>query len=819
MIIVGIVGVNAIVISAVILGDSVSALGEMYDTGGERIKTLQELDKGIAHFRTLCLKHMNSENAQDMDTLNTELKQIKRNIETMLPSLYSNKVHLRQNTLQEVSHLKQAINAYFTEITEAILLSADFEKEQAFKLLTDAEVQHLSVLQNTIQSLTRHAFEDISASRDNLMAAANRNLHITIIIGILGGIVLLSMAFYVTRRTSQRLADLLAWSERIALGDLSTLQTHDSTDEVGQLTHAMHGMVENISRGRLALEAAKKGAESVAKELQLYANAFESSGDAMLISDKNNLIVDINASFTRQTGYGLHEVRGKDPGMLSSGKTPKAVYQDMWNSLQTSGYWQGELWDRKKCGEVYPKWASISVIRNNQQEAIFYIASFSDISERKANEARIDYLAHHDALTGLINRYNLENRLGQALLSAHRNQLPMAVMFIDMDRFKTINDTLGHHVGDQLLIEVSHRLRDSVRESDIVARLGGDEFVVALTNINSELDAAPVSEKILRVLGQPYTIAGKVLHSSPSIGIAIFPTDGGDGATLMKNADTAMYHAKERGRNNVQFFTSAMNAAAHERLTLENDLRYALKEGQLSLHYQPQVCAIDGKSCGVEALARWFHPVLGYIPPLKFIPIAEESGLIETLGRWVLGEACRQMSAWQAEGILGIRIAVNLSAQQLRAPGLVQSVAEILAHHHLKGSDLELEITESIAMENPERAIGQLQALRDMGVQLAIDDFGTGYSSLSYLKRLPIQVLKLDRSFVHDIDTNVNDAEISAATLALAHTLGLKVVAEGVETVAQRNFLTRHHCDFLQGYLFSKPLPADEAKQYLLNNR
>jgi diguanylate cyclase (GGDEF)-like protein len=449
---------------------------------------------------------------------------------------------------------------------------------------------------------------------------------------------------------------------------------------------------------------------------------------------------------------------------------------------------------------------------------MFYIASFADISERKASEARIDYLAHHDALTGLVNRYNLENRLDQALLSAHRDNLRVAVMFIDMDRFKTINDSLGHYVGDQLLIEVGRRLHDCVRESDIVARLGGDEFIVVLTRITDEMDAAPLADKILRSLGQPYVFDGKEMHTSPSIGIAVYPSDGEDGPTLMKNADTAMYHAKDHGRNNVQYFTSAMNAAASERLGLENDLHQALRSGQMYLHYQPQVHAHDGRCFGVEALARWRHPLLGDVSPLKFIPIAEESGLIEALGNWVLEEACRQLGAWRAEGIGDLRMAVNLSAQQLRSPGLVQAVDALLKRHGLKGSDLELEITESVAMENPERAIGQLQGLRDLGIQLAIDDFGTGYSSLAYLKRLPIQVLKLDRTFVRDIETDPSDAEISAATLALAHNLDLKVTAEGVESEAQRDYLLRHQCDFMQGFLFSKPLPAEEALKYIREN-
>jgi diguanylate cyclase (GGDEF)-like protein/PAS domain S-box-containing protein len=666
-----------------------------------------------------------------------------------------------------------------------------------------------------MQSLMQHSIADIAASREDLIAATHRNLQLNLAIGVLGGTLLLAVVFYVSRRAGVRLGELLQWSRRIAAGDLSDQRVSDVRDEVGQLTNAMGDMVRNLSRGRDELERARKDAEAVAQELRLYANAFHSSGEAMLITDRLNRIINANATFTAQTGYELDEVLGQDPRILRSAQTPAAVYEEMWCGLQEKSFWSGELWDRKKSGELYPTWASVSAIRDVSGAVVFYIASYSDISERKANEARIDYLAHHDPLTGLINRYNLQNRLDQALLSAQRDGCGVAVMFIDLDRFKTINDTLGHHVGDLLLVDVALRLRETVRDSDIVARLGGDEFIVVLTSITDEMDAAPLGEKILRTLGQPYQIEGKVLHSTPSIGIAIYPNDGEDRTALMKNADTAMYHAKELGRNNVQYFTPAMNAAASERMRLEHDLHQALRNGELTLHYQPQVHAGDGTSFGVEALARWSHPVFGDVSPLRFIPIAEESGLIETLGNWVMEEACRQLSAWRAQGVEGIRMAVNLSAQQLRSPDLVRSVAALLQRHGLKGHDLELEITESAAMDNPERAIVRLQALRDLGVELAIDDFGTGYSSLAYLKRLPIQVLKLDRTFVRDIETDPSDAEISAATLALAHNLGLRVIAEGVETEAQRIYLNLHGCDFMQGYLFSRPLPADDVLQFI----
>ncbi len=566
------------------------------------------------------------------------------------------------------------------------------------------------------------------------------------------------------------------------------------------------------SSGTVQDITARKQADT---DLLLYASIFEHSGEAILISDSDNHILSVNPAFTRMTGYSLEDVQGKNPRMLASGTTPPQTYQKMWATLKLDGYWQGEIWDRRKDGSIYPKWVAMSAVRGQDGDVTHYVASFTDITERKAAEAKISRLAHHDALTGLFNRFSLQDRLEQALSTVRRERRALALMFIDMDRFKTINDTQGHAVGDELLIEVAKRLRHSVRESDIVARLGGDEFVVVLAEVADASVVARVADKILRVLGEDYSIGGNALRTTPSIGVAFYPDDGETCDALMKNADTAMYHAKSQGRNNIQFFTAEMNRVAMERLSLERDLRVAVESGQFELHYQPQLDGRDGQVVGVEALVRWRHPRDGLVPPDKFISIAEETGLIVQLGEWVLENACRQLRAWHDQGVTNLKMAVNLSAYQLRLPGLSLDVARMLDKHGLRGGDLELEVTESVAMENPEASIVSLRALRDLGVHLAIDDFGTGYSSLSYLKLLPIHTLKLDRSFVRDIESDRNDAAICTATIALAHTMGLTVVAEGVETAAQQAFLVQQGCDFLQGYLFSKPVPAPEALVFI----
>lgn len=556
--------------------------------------------------------------------------------------------------------------------------------------------------------------------------------------------------------------------------------------------------------------------EIAESSLRLYERIFNESGDAILVTDHANRIMAVNPAFIALTGYALDDIRGRNPHILSSGQTMPETYQALWAGLKTTGHWQGELIDRRKDGSIYPKWTSISDIRDTAGNVTHYIASFFDISERKAAEAHIERLAHHDQLTGLLNRYSLESRLEQGLLSARRENQRVAVLFIDMDRFKHINDTLGHHMGDALLQEVARRLQACVRESDIVARQGGDEFVVALTGLPTIHDVAPVANKLLRTLGENYKIEGYALHSSPSIGIALFPNDGDTVDALLKNADMAMYSAKEKGRNNVQYFTAAMTAAAGERLEIEHDLHAALANQEFEIHYQPQVLASDRHICGVEALVRWRHPTRGLVPPDRFISIAEEAGLIEAIGSWVLNEACRQLAAWQKQDITGLCMAVNLSAHQLRSASLVTQVSACMTRHGIAAGELELEVTESVAMESPEQAIGTLRALRDLGVRLAIDDFGTGYSSLAYLKHLPIHTIKLDRSFVRDLETDANDASICAATVTLAHALGLSIVAEGVETIAQAEFLgTQHGCDILQGYLFSRPEPPETLVERL----
>ncbi len=487
----------------------------------------------------------------------------------------------------------------------------------------------------------------------------------------------------------------------------------------------------------------------------------------------------------------------------------------MEDSLNESGFWQGEIWDRRKDGGVYPKWMSISVIRDENGGVRYYVAHFTDVSSERAAEERLHHIAHHDVLTGLFNRFSLKGHLDQALAASRRDGSRVALLFIDLDRFKVINDTLGHHVGDELLIEVAHRLQETVRDSDVVARLGGDEFVIMLTGIDHSSAIALVAEKLVFNVGRSYQIGGLDLYTSPSIGIAIYPTDGVDGETLMKNADAAMYHAKMAGRNNFQFFDQKMNDAAIDRLKIEHSLRLALANDEFCLHYQPVIDLVSGRVCSVEALVRWQHPEKGLLMPGRFIGIAEETGLIQPIGEWVLWAACRQLAAFREAGLGNLRMAINISAIQMRNGNLPMLVRGIMEAFELKAENLMFEITESAAMEQPTETVRILDLLHDMGISIAIDDFGTGYSSLSYLHMFPINHLKLDRSFVSEIGDDTDGSVICGATIGLAHSLGQKVVAEGIETDEQLSYLKRSGCDMGQGYLFSRPLPADQLIAFI----
>jgi diguanylate cyclase (GGDEF)-like protein/PAS domain S-box-containing protein len=551
-------------------------------------------------------------------------------------------------------------------------------------------------------------------------------------------------------------------------------------------------------------------------KLLLAHQIFTHTAEGILITDADQRILEANHGFEEITGYQRDEVLGQTLQMFESSQHDRAFYDAMWREIDQKGQWQGEIWNRRKNGEIFPEWLSISEVKDDTGAVTNYVGVFTDITMRKESEQRLHFLANHDALTKLPNRILLQERIEHALRLAQRNRSQLAVLFIDLDRFKVINDTLGHHVGDVLLLEVSGRLLGCLRESDTIARQGGDEFVVLLEEFGEDVQyLAAVARKIMASLIQPFTLMGQEIFISASIGISVYPQDGQDMSSLLKNADIAMYRAKEQGKNTFQFYASEANVHSFERLSMENSLRKALERKEFVLYYQPKIDLESDAIVGAEALVRWNHPDLGMVPPDQFIPLAEETGVIVPIGEWVLREACFQNRAWQKAGLPSITVAVNLSAGQFRDESLRSIIASALVESGLPPSCLELEITESMIMHNPERAAAILHSFRDMGMHTSIDDFGTGYSSLGYLKRFPVNTLKVDRSFVRDVPGDADDVAITKAIIALAHSLNLKVVAEGVETKTQLDFLRSQRCDQIQGYIYSAPVTAEEFAKLL----
>ncbi len=553
----------------------------------------------------------------------------------------------------------------------------------------------------------------------------------------------------------------------------------------------------------------------VEKQLLLSDQVFNHTSEAIVVTSPSGEIVSVNNAFTRITGYRFEEVMGKKPSMMRSGRHDANFYREMWQALLENGHWSGEIWDRKKNGTEFPKWLSINSIKNEDEEVVYYIGIFSDISVKKRTEEQLQQLAFYDSLTMLPNRVLCRERLEHGLRIAERHKNKLAVLFLDLDRFKLVNDSLGHDAGDELLLEAARRIKHCVRESDTVARLGGDEFMVLINDIVDVSMVERIANKIIQVIGERFHVKGHEVNVGVSIGISMFPDNGLDYDELIKNADTAMYRAKESGRNTFSYFTRELQAAIMHRVALENRLQRALVQDELQVYYQPKLDVQSEGVIGMEALVRWQSPEYGLIPPDDFISIAEETGLIMQLDTLVMRKACEQTKRWQQAGCGPLTVSVNVSRRQFEQEGFVEKVDEILQTTGLSPECLEIEVTESLVMQNVSRAVVQMERLRALGVGIAIDDFGAGYSSLTYLKRLPIHCLKIDRSFVSDIGTDGDDEAIVAAIVSMATTLGLSVVAEGVEKDAQFSFLKAQGCQYVQGYLFGRPMTAEAFGEYL----
>jgi diguanylate cyclase (GGDEF)-like protein/PAS domain S-box-containing protein len=592
------------------------------------------------------------------------------------------------------------------------------------------------------------------------------------------------------------------FQHRLASGELRDVEVHATPIASGGES-LLFSIVHDITERRRAEE-----------QLRIAAAAFETQ-DSMVVTDARGIVLRVNRAFTASTGYTEQDIVGQTPALLQSGRHTPAFYRSMWRSIRRSGGWNGEIWDRRKNGEVYPKWLTIGAVRDEEGRVTHYIGTHQDISERKQAEEKIRELAYSDPLTGLPNRTLLLDRSQQAMAASARSGARGALLFIDLDNFKTLNDTHGHDTGDRLLKLVAQRLTDCVREGDTVARLGGDEFVVLLNALGEgEVEAAKateaVAEKVLACLNQPCSFDTGNYLSTASIGATVFAGNQVSMDELMRQSDLAMYKAKDAGRNTLRFFDAVMERAVRERAELENDLRQGLAAQQFLLHYQAQVTH-KGQVTGAEALLRWQHPERGLVGPAEFIPMAEETGLILPLGTWVLETACTQLALWAKDPATAhLTVAVNVSARQFQQADFVQQVLAVLSETGANAQRLKLELTESLLVANMEEVVGKMGALKAWGVGFSLDDFGTGYSSLSYLRRLPLDQLKIDQSFVRDVLTDGNAAVIARTIVTLAQSLGLGVIAEGVETAEQRDFLARSGCHAYQGYLFSRPMAVAE---------
>ena len=553
-------------------------------------------------------------------------------------------------------------------------------------------------------------------------------------------------------------------------------------------------------------------------ELAIAATAFDSQ-EGMAVTDRDGVILRVNRAFTEITGYTIDEAVGQTPRVLKSGRHDAAFYNSMWQSLGQAGIWQGEIWNRRKSGEEYLAWLTISAVKNKEGEVVNYVGTQFDITEHKKAEEKIIELAFYDQLTGLPNRTLALDRLNQAMTASFRNGCYNALLFIDLDDFKTLNETLGHEMGDVLLKQAAQRLVMSVREEDTVARLGGDEFLVMLIGLSTnETDAAAqveiIAKKLLGAFSQPYPLNETQYHCTSSIGASLFRGHSASVDELLRQADLAMYRAKFTGGNAICFFDNGMQSAILGRAALEADLRRGIEERQFTLNYQPQIQS-DGRLIGAEALVRWRHPVRGLVSPAEFIPLAESSGLILPLGEWVLATACAQLAVWADKpGLSHLSVAVNVSARQFRQTDFVDLVFNVISRTGVNPCRLKIELTESMLVENVQDIIEKMSALKKTGVGFSLDDFGTGYSSLSYLKRLPLDQLKIDQSFVRDVLSDPNDAAIARTIVALAQSLQLGVIAEGVETEDQRVFLENSGCHAYQGYYFSRPLSLEAFEEF-----
>lgn len=728
--------------------------------------------------------------------------------------------------------VKNELTAIEILAEEVLTIRASDRWNRAQHLMATETIPIAEKVLAIVKFLSREAVENMNSKIDDSEQQVAWTTWMMVVLISLVFITAVAFARHRSNNLAEPITSLAGSVKAFAEGRLEHDVSIRGNHEIESLANSFNQMRRQLSHSRKQLEKANQRLEDrvhsrtqqlhLANErlqdsderLRLSATVFEHSVEGIVITDPEGNIVDVNRAFSDILGYSRDEVVGQTPRLWRSGRHDKEFFRGMWTSLIETGQWRGELWNRRKDGSVFPEWLTINDVRDEQDGLTHYIGIFSDISHIKKSQEQIDFLAHHDPLTELPNRLLFHERLEHAIHHSSRHGSQLAVVFVDLDRFKQVNDGLDHVHGDQLLQKVAKRLSKITRSDDTLARIGGDEFIILLEAIDKSEAVGLTVQKISSAFDEPFDLQENEIDITASIGIAIYPRDGDDAETLIRNSDTAMYRAKELGRNNYQFYTEALTLNTLQRVALESNLRRALERDELSLVYQPQVDLTSGAITGAEALLRWHNKQFGHVSPARFIPLAEETGLIHSIGKWVLNMACRQAVQWVNSGVDLKHIAVNVAGQQIQRGELVNDVTQALANSGLAPERLELEVTESFIMEDPEFAIQQLSILREIGVTMSIDDFGTGYSSLSYLKRLPVTKLKIDQSFVRDIPDDRDDMAITDAVIAMGQSLGLKVIAEGVETDVQKDFLIEHGCINGQGFLFSKPITAKEFEHY-----
>jgi len=678
----------------------------------------------------------------------------------------------------------------------------DSENRRAWRFVAQVYSQPASEspfsIQNVKPELLGHVF--VVMSKAALSQTTTDIFIANLVMSFSFALAFLLLIRFLTNRMTLPLNQLSASMERAKSGESEVRAQLSGPKDIADMSHAFNSMMKVLEEREAALRVA-----AIAFEIE----------EGMIVTDPQDVIIRVNRVFTELTGYSAEEVIGKNLYSIKSNSKDEKFYPRMREILHRDNYWQGEIWNSRKNGEIYPEWLTITAVVGKDGEITNYIIAFFDITERKQAEEKIHTLAFYDPLCLLPNRRLLFDRLHQAVTASARNKTCAGLLFIDLDNFKILNDTRGHDVGDLLLIEVGQRLRTCIRESDTLARLGGDEFVVLLEDLSKDrkqagVQAREVAEKVLKSISQPCMLKDIENYSTASIGISLFAHSGQNLDDLLKQADTAMYAAKKSGRNTLRFFDPAMQEALEIRSKLEAGMRNALPKNEFKLYYQVQIDSNE-RHVGAEALIRWIHPAQGMISPAQFIPVAEDTGLILPIGHWVLQTACEQLKQWESDLLTReLTLAINVSARQFRQPGFVKQVREVIEHYVINPSLLKIELTESTVLDNVVDTIEKMHALKSFGVRFSMDDFGTGYSSLAYLTQLPLNQLKIDQSFVRNISTKSTDCMIIQTIIGMAQNLGIEVIAEGVETNEQRDFLWGAGCKLYQGYLFGKPVPQEE---------